>query len=342
MERPEANDALNGAGRVLAACKEDPRRTKVFVTGGGGFIGRACVDVLRACGAQVVAPSSRELDLFDSAAVRAFLAREQPTHLLHTAWRRVHGDVMVSAANARWVEVSLALLRAFQEAGGQRAAYIGSCAEYDWTWGTCKTGVTPLRPATTYGMAKLALYLAASGYARATGLRFVWPRLFFVYGPGEHESRLSVYVVRSLLQGLPAELSHGHQIRDYLYVTDAAEGIVAALYSRVEGEIDIASGLARPLREIATTVAAALGREDLLRLGAKPVPPHETPVVVSDVTHARALLGWAPRYRLQHGVSELAAWGRRTFTKAVAALALVETALISRGAGTEWLMPVAF
>lgn len=293
---------------------------KVLVTGGSGFVGRACAEFLRARRADVIAPPSRDLNLLDNTAVRRFLDRSRPTHLLHAAWRPVRGDIMVSPENVIWQQASLSLLQAFHAAGGRRAAFVGSCAEYDWSHGTCRTGITPLNPASAYGKAKNALRIAACSYAMAAGLSLVWPRVFFVYGPREHESRLSAYVLNSLLRGQPAELTHGEQIRDYLYIRDVAEGVVAALFSGIEGEIDIASGQRYTLRNIVTEIAKQVGRQDLLRLGARPAPAHDVQSVVSDTSHARAHLNWIPRTSLDAGVAELVTWGRKVFTKVGAAI----------------------
>lgn len=286
---------------------------KILLTGASGFIGAACRKALEAKGHEVLAPPSATLNLLDAASVQSYLQTHRPTHLLHAAWRPVHGDVMASADNLIWLQASLGLVKAFREAGGVRFAGLGSSAEYDWSFGICRTGITPLNPATPYGAAKHALRLGAGSYARAAGLSFVWPRVFFVYGPGEHASRLSVYVLRSLLAGQRAELTHGRQIRDYLYITDVAEGVAAALLSSHEGETDIASGAPFAVRDIVSEIARQLGREDLLAFGAKPSPAHDLPVVLGDGGHAKAHIGWAPRFTLEQGVSEMIAWGRETF-----------------------------
>jgi nucleoside-diphosphate-sugar epimerase len=287
---------------------------KILLTGSTGFIGAACRRAIDARRYQVLAPSSAECELFDEAVVRDYLLRHRPTHLLHTAWRAVHGDIMHSPQNLAWQEASLSLVKAFQEAGGVRAACIGSSAEYDWSGGgICRIGRTPLRPATVYGSAKHALHLAARELAASTGLSLVWPRVFDLYGPGDHPSRLGATVLRSVLSGAPVELTHGRQVRDYMYVTDVAEGITAALLSGYEGETDIASGVPHTVRELATEIARQAGREDLLLFGARTPSANDPPVVMGDGSHARAAIQWGPRFTLQQGVAGLVAWGRNTF-----------------------------
>lgn len=283
---------------------------KVLVTGGSGFIGRACVAELGRRGIGHVAPSSPELDVLDAASVDRTIARERPTHLLHAAWRPVHGDIMASPQNAIWADASLVLARLFRASGGERAAFVGTSAEYDWTTGSVlRTGETALNPATPYGKAKRALRLALREIEEA-GLSVVWPRVFFVYGPHDHPSRLGMAVLAALLRGETVDLTSGVQIRDYTYVDDVAEGLVMALLSDFEGETDLASGAPHSVRAFASEIGRQLGAEHLLRFGARPNPAHDAPIVVGDPAHARIHLGWTARTPLELGVSKFIAWGR--------------------------------
>jgi len=303
---------------------------RVLVTGARGFLGGAAARLLGERGWEVVGVSSprggdpsrgRVVDLLDEGAVRELMLELRPSHLLHAAWKPVRGDVMRSPDNLAWLKASLGIVQAFREAGGQRAAVIGSSAEYDWSEGICRNNVTPLKPQTMYGAAKHALHVALQGYARATGMSFVWPRVFFVYGPGEHETRLVASVIKALVRGEPAECTHGLQVRDYLHVDDVARGIVQALESEHQGGIDIAAGQGLAVRDLVLAVATQLGRTDLVRLGARPSPVHDAPSVVGDATEAAAVLGWAPRFTLEAGIADTITWGRAEFSSEQSPLA---------------------
>ena len=257
--------------------------------------------------------SWRVCDLLDARSTRELIGECSASHLLHLAWLPVHGNVMRAPENLDWIKASLTLVQAFKELGGVRAAAVGSSAEYCWDQGACVNGVTPLTPRSLYGASKLALQIALSSYADVVGLGFVWPRVFFVYGPGEHDSRLVASIVRSLLHGEEAECTAGTQRRDYLYVTDAANGIVTALESNHTGPIDIASGNAIEVREMAIAVAREAGKPELLKLGAKPSPEYLPPMVLGDPREAERILKWSPHISLDEGVSRTVAWGRTAF-----------------------------
>src|SRR5882672_6035426 len=220
---------------------------RVLLTGANGFVGRHCLPPLLAQGYEVHAVASRKhappatlpgvhwyrVDLLDRDQISALLAEVRPTHLLHCAWYAVPGKYWTATENFRWVEAGQHLLQAFAEQGGQRVVGVGSCAEYDWSDGHCSEFVTPLKPATLYGSCKHAFQILLAAYSRQTKLSAAWGRLFFLYGPHEPPERLVASAIRSILLEEPALCSHGQQIRDFLYVEDAANALVALLSSDI-------------------------------------------------------------------------------------------------------------
>ena len=293
--------------------------SKVLITGATGFIGARCLPLLIAHGCEVVAVSRRDVvagtrscivDLRDRLAVRRLMQVERPTHLLHTAWHPIHGNILGAIENWTWLRASLDLVEEFHAAGGARAALVGSCAEYDWRFGVCGGG-TPYVPRSAYGMAKNTLRLSCEFFARSTGLSFVWPRPFFIYGPGEHRSRLVASVIAALLDGNPAETTDGRLIRDYVHVDDVARGIVQSLVSGYSGSVDLASGRPTPLREIIMEIIRQMGRPDLVRLGARSTDPGESVVVIGDARPAFDAIGWTPTFSLEAGIAHTIAAARR-------------------------------
>ena len=287
------------------------RRT-ALVTGAAGFLGRHCVPALSARGFEIVAVGSaarpagpglrwRVCDLRDPAACAALVTDECPTHLLHLAWITTPGEFWESRENLAWLAAGVRLVDAFYAAGGSRAVALGSCAEYAVTDETCIEDATPIAPDTIYGKAKAALHLALQAAAQGRG-GYAWARLFFPYGPGEAAGRYIPSLIGGLLRGEAVACTHGRQVRDFVFVTDAAEACVALLDSDASGAYNVGAGGGLSLREVAEAVVAQLGHGELLRFGARAAPAYDPPRIVADVAKLRRLTGWAPRTALAEGL----------------------------------------
>src|SRR3954452_23524389 len=159
----EGADPFTWPARLVSRAMASGR---VLVTGATGFIGHHLPELLSSRGFEVATVSrAGGVDLLEPGAPERVVAEVQPTHLLHLAWYAEPGKYWTSPENVRWVEASLALLRAFAAGGGRRAVLAGTCAEYDWAHGFCSEGVTPLAPWTLYGPSKHALREMAESFA---------------------------------------------------------------------------------------------------------------------------------------------------------------------------------
>jgi nucleoside-diphosphate-sugar epimerase len=285
--------------------------SRVLVTGATGFIGHHLPALLRARGHEVHAVG-HEADLLAPGAPQRLVETAGASHLIHLAWHVPPGEFWTSAENVRWVEASLALVRAFAAAGGERAVLAGTCAEYDWSDGVCSEARTPLRPRSLYARAKHAVHLVGEGLAEQAGLSFAWGRIFFVYGPREPDGRLVSSVASALVRGAEAPTSEGLQRRDFLHAGDLAAAFAALLDSPVTGAVNLASGEAVAVGDVVDEVARAAGRPELVRRGALPSRPGDPPLIVADVGRLRDEVGWRPSRSLAEGVAETVAWWRST------------------------------
>jgi nucleoside-diphosphate-sugar epimerase len=297
--------------------------SRVLVTGATGFVGRRVLGPLVEAGHEVHAVSSRPAPEAGPAGVRwhrsdlltdpgGVAARVAPERLLHLAWYAEHGRFWTSPENLRWVEATLALVRAFASAGGTRAVLAGSCAEYQWGLpGPCLERGTPLRPATLYGSAKHATRTVLEAAAPGLGIELAWGRLFFLYGPGEDERRLVASVAGALLRGERAATGAGTQLRDFMHVDDAGAALAALVAAPgVRGALNVASGEGRPVRELIEAIAREAGRPELLDVGALPPRPGDPGELVAGVARLRDEVGFRPRIDLERGLAETVAWWR--------------------------------
>lgn len=289
---------------------------RVLVTGATGFIGSRSLQPLLQSGYEVHAISSREpveiraegikwhrVDLLEVGETSALLESVRPSHLLHFAWYAVPGKFWTAPENLAWVKATIDLMQAFSDRGGQRAIMAGSCAEYDWSFDYCSEESTPCRPATLYGACKYSTQILLDAWAKQIGISSAWGRIFYLYGPDEHPSRLVPSVVNSLLHGQSARCTHGNQVRDFMHVDDVAAAFVALLDSEVEGVVNIASGSAVPLKDVIYTVADYLGKRSFVQLGAIPAPTGEPDALIADIGRLRNEVRFSPRFSLQSGLA---------------------------------------
>jgi UDP-glucose 4-epimerase len=163
----------------------------------------------------------------------------------------------------------------------------------------------PERPASPYGVSKLAgeRYLAA--WAGLTGASILALRYANVYGPRQNphgEAGVVAIFSTRLLAGEPCTIyGDGEQTRDYVYVEDVAEATVqAAITPAATGAANIGTGIETSVNTIYRRLAAAAGSGAQARYGAARAGEQRRSVL--DATHAKALLGWVPATSLEDGL----------------------------------------
>lgn len=301
----------------------------VLVTGGAGFIGRHVVgellgrgvavrvldDLSRARPGSLAAFTGRpgylgltQGDVADPAALRrGIMGMDTVFHLAAAVdvGASVHGPVQVIRAN---VLGTLNVLEA-SRAANLRLVLVSTCHVY-------ASADHPLdeqaatAPASPYAASKLAADELAAGYRRAFGLRHTIVRPFNVYGPWQRGD-LEGGVVARFLQAALAERTlevhgDGAQTRDFLFVADAARGIVdASAESAVGRTLNLATGRETSIHQLARLIDDDAGR---VRRVPHPHPRAEVERYLGNAARARELLDWRPRVALPEGLARTRAW----------------------------------
>ena len=291
---------------------------KLLVTGAGGFLGAAVVRAAAAAGLDVVATARTaepprlagvadiaraSLDLTDTAAMRALLAAERPSVIVHSAWSGLGGAARASARQITDnVLPTCALIEAAADAGVANFVGIGSQAEYGPREGRTHEHALPA-PASMYGAAKLAALYLSQDLARQAGMGFAWLRLFATYGPGDNPAWLIPSLIAQLRMGERPRTTPGTQRWDYLYIDDAAQGVLAAARAPDPvGVCNLASGEPTPVRAIVERLRdlAAPGLE--LKFGEIPFAPGQIMHMEGAPDRLTRLTGWKPRIGLADGL----------------------------------------
>lgn len=286
-----------------------------MLTGASGFVGEHILRSLLALNADVVAVSRRrpritgnyawiEADLLAEPPHR-ILQTENVSSIIHAAWCVEHGKFWDDPANHQWRDATVALARNAAAKGIRRFLSLGTCFEYDWPDNAdCDEDLTPTTHHTLYDRAKDSTRLALQQISSGSEMSVCWARLFFPFGQGETAARLIPYIIRSIALGTPARCSTGTAIRDFIAIEDAAQLIVELSLSDVTGCVNIASGRATSIAEIATLLGHISGRMDLIHLGALPDREADPPRITAKIGRAGLMPSFSSMPRLEQRLAE--------------------------------------
>jgi dTDP-glucose 4,6-dehydratase len=313
------------------------RRKRVLVTGGAGFISSNVIrHLLEATPYDVVS-----LDALTYAGNLENLADV----MSHERLAFVHGDirnaelvaeivaevdVIVNAAAESHVEKSIRegasefvttnvegtqiLLDAVREAPVERFVLISSSEVYGTAESDPMDEEHPLNPRSPYAATKAGADRLAYSYFVTYDLPIVILRPFNNYGPRQHWEKVVPRFVTSALSDEPLTVhGDGHASRDWLYVEDDAEAIVAAIEAdldAVAGEvINVATGLDVTVDQIADLVLDLLGKPSSLKLNVEE-RPGQVDRHIGSTEKAAELLGWRARTSFAEGLERTVAWYR--------------------------------
>lgn len=316
MVRPSAIDRSDAHA---AAAGVAPSR--VCVTGGGGFLGSHLVHRLGAC----FVPRSRDYDLTREADAARLFAEVRPEVVIHLAAEC--GGIGANRANpGRYFYANMAMgLHVVEHArrcGVRKLVVIGTVCAYP------KHAPTPFSEASLwdgypeetnapYGVAKRALLTMCQAYREQYGLNAVYLMPANLYGPGDNFEPDTSHVIPAMIRKFTDAVRCGAECvtlwgdgtatRDFLYVEDAADGIVAALERYDSPEpVNLGTGRETSIRRLAGMIGALVGYGG--RIEWDGAMPGGQPRRVLDTARAAALFGWRSTTALEEGLRRTVEW----------------------------------
>ncbi len=168
------------------------------------------------------------------------------------------------------------------------------------------------RPLQPYAAAKRAAEMLGHAYHHLYGLNFTAVRFFTVYGPNGRPDMMAYLVAESVAKGTEIPLYDGGQMyRDWTYVDDITDGVVAALDTPLGYEIfNLGRGEPTLLKEFVTMIETLGGRP--ANVIHKPRLAADFVKNEADISKARRLLGYNPQISVEEGVRRFWEWYEST------------------------------
>jgi UDP-glucuronate 4-epimerase len=166
-----------------------------------------------------------------------------------------------------------------------------------------------LIPISPYASTKLEGEKLGRLFSEQHKLRFIALRFFTVYGPGQRPDLAIHKFTKAILNGDPLTVyGDGSTSRDYTYVGDIVNGILAALeYKGSEYEIiNLGNHYSIPLIDLIQAIEKAVGKKSVLQYG--PEQPGDVPKTYADISKAKLLLGYDPKTSLENGLRAFVDW----------------------------------
>ena len=281
---------------------------RVVVTGATGFIGRALTRRLLDDGATVIAfvlpePLQRSLvvegaeivdcDLRYANDARRAVEAASPELVVHLAAVGVTDPFLpIHDALRGNLEATINLIKGIN--GACKLIVTRTPTEYD--------------SMNVYAASKAAAWEFCKMFFRTQNFPITAVMPFQVYGRGLSERSVLGAALKAARAGENFPTTSGEQVRDWIYIDDVVEGIIATSRAQnVEGEtIELGSGVGTPVREVVKKVFDLVGRGQPL-IGVLPQRPGEVAQQIADAERSEKLIGWRAKVGLEEGLRKIIA-----------------------------------
>jgi GDP-L-fucose synthase len=298
----------------------------VCVTGGAGFLGQVIVRKLRKRGVKsIFIPKIEDYDLVTLDGINRMLSDARPDMIIHLA-AQVGGIGANREHPAEFfynnLMMGVQLMHRAWETGVEKFVAIGTICAYP------KFTPVPFReenlwegyPEETnapYGLAKKMLLVQAQAYRQQYEYNAIFLLPVNLYGPGDNFDPRSSHVIPALIRKCVEAVEEGREeikvwgdgspTREFLYVEDAAEGILLAAEEYDDsGPVNLGSGYEISIKDLVTLIARMTGFEGKLVWDTS--KPNGQPRRGLDVNRAREFFGFEAKIPFEEGIRSTVQW----------------------------------
>jgi UDP-glucuronate 4-epimerase len=312
-----------------------------LVTGGAGFIGSHVCERLLRDGHSVWAfddlnpfydpqfkrANLREIqslakpfeffhgDITDAAALHEIFSTVKFDQVIHLAARAgVRPSLEQPALYQRVnIEGTVNVLEAARKTGVKKIIVASSSSVYGVNAKVPFSESDPIFSAISpYAASKLACEALGHVYHHVHKMDVAMLRFFTVYGPRQRPDLAIRKFATLIAAGKPIPVfGDGSTARDYTFVTDTVDGVIAATKKEFGFEIfNLGESETVTLSRLIELLEAALGKKAVI--DRQPMQPGDVPVTFADISKARAKLGYAPKIKFEQGIKLFADWFRKS------------------------------
>ena len=216
--------------------------------------------------------------------------------LIHLAWEGLPN--LSEENNLRNLKTSKQFLETLASSGVEDFQIAGSCLEYGYKMGKVNEEVIG-ENLSDFAATKIKLLEFVAGL----GVAYKWHRIFYSYGPFQHDNSLLSSAFLSAKNGISLKLSNPNISRDFIYVDDVAKAMSQLIETPgVSGIFNIGSGKATLVKDLVDALNSKMGLEVQDQVVEK------SPALTADIKKITETCGWTPEVSIKQGVKKFVDW----------------------------------
>lgn len=303
--------------------------SSILVIGGAGFIGNSLTKRLCAEGFIVTVfdnlsnPSrefSREInlvqgDITEINDLRECIGNMKWDIVIHLAALHYIPECTKNPKKARQINITGTknILECIKSLSPQTHIIFASSAAVYAPFPFACEETSEIAPVDIYGKTKIRGEDLLKEYSQSHGLNYTIFRLFNVYGTGDNTHHLIPVIVNQLKSSSEVKLGNIDTKRDYVYMDDVVDGFILVAKNTLLSRskiFNLGTGKASSAKEIMDTIQSIFSQSNIRKdvnvfIEEKMIRRNDRPMLLANISEAKRVLKWSPKYDLRNGLSVL-------------------------------------